>query len=62
MAKRPRGSPAGSEERRAKRWRRELRQLQQFTFAEVKHMCQDGHRTWTVKPEILAAKRFATVT
>ena len=61
MRKRSRGPPAGTEERREKRRRREPRQLQRFTFAEVQEMRQDSYRTCTVTPAIPESKRFATV-
>ena len=61
MGKRSRGPPTGTEERKAKRQRRELRQLRKCAFQEVEGMRQDGHRTWMVAPPILENKRFSVV-
>ena len=59
--KRSRGPPAGSEEQGCKRRRREIRQLQRYTFAEAEHMRQEGYNSWAISPEVPAAMRRATV-
>ena len=61
MGKRSRGPPAGTEERRAKRRRRELRQLHTYTFEEVEGMRQASYRTWMVTRAISDTKRFSVV-
>ena len=61
MGKRSRGPPPGTEERRPKRQRRELRQLRKYAFGEVEGMRQAGYRTWVVTPPVPENKRFSVV-
>ena len=61
MGKRSRGPPPGTEERKAKRQRRELRQLRKYAFGEVEEMRQAGYRTWAVTPPVPENKRFSVV-
>ena len=55
MGKRSRGPPPGTEERKAKRQRRE------YAFGEVEGMRQAGYRTWAVTPPVPENKRFSVV-
>ena len=61
MGKRSRGPRAGAEERKAKRQRREVRQLHKYTFEEVEGMRQVSYRTWTVTPAFRETKKFSVV-
>ena len=61
MGKRSRGPPPGTEERKAKRQRRELGQLLKYALGEVEVMRQAGYRTWVVTPPVPENKRFSVV-
>ena len=61
MGKRSRGPPPGTEERKAKRQRRELRQPRKYAFGEVEGMRQAGYYTWAVTPPVPENKRFSVV-
>ena len=61
MGKRSRCPPAGTEDRQAKRRRREQGQLLRYTFQQVERMRQTSYRTCTVTLAIPKTKRFSVV-